>query len=404
MNCQEVKINLHHFIDEELSSKAKKEVEAHLHGCEPCYNEFKKLRKFFDKLKNLPYTIEPPGDIIDLLSKELLERSGLEGRKERIPLIPNLKKVIKKQTLQDKKMKVARSVVRKSAVSRTILGYGFIKPYTSFGFDWKKFAIIPIILILLAAGYFYYDFQKYNSPWDIQCMDGYAIINGRVNPSGKLEQGESLTADKGSHITVHIPDVGRMELSPNSSIVLEKAKDGDNTVKIIFGNVKVISTAALPSVKIVLPNSFVVDKTGTFSVMLDNNQNTKINVESGFVEIDYKDESVLVKEGFTCEINNKSRPGTPLRKDAPDSLKHEVEKFNYYNGGKESVEKIISMAKEADMLTLLAIIPLASHEQREMLFQAVVNYFPPPLGVTRLGIVNGDKEMLYKWWEDIEWQ
>lgn len=404
MNCEEIKINLHHFIDNELNSKTQKEVEAHLHNCESCYNEFKRLRKFFDRLKDLPYAIDPPPDIMEQLSKELLNRSTSETRKIPHEHLPDSKSIKKGKITHEKKLKAERSVIRRSAVSRTILGYGFNKPSTSPGFEWKEIVIIPVVLILLAAFYFYYDFQKYNSPWDIQCLDGYTIINGRESPSGKLEQGENLTANRNSHITLHIPDVGRMELLPNSSVVLEKAKEGDNTVEINYGNVKVISTAAMPSFKINLPNSVVIDKAGIFYLSVDNNQNARVKVETGFVEINYNDHSTFVKEGFVCDIKNNYRPGTPLRIDASDTLKREVEKFDYFNGGEESVKKIILLARDFDMLTLLAMIPFAPQQQREMLFQAIVNYFPPPLGVTRLGVINNDKEMLYKWWEEIEWQ
>ncbi len=404
MNCEEVKINLHYFIDNELNSKTKKEVEAHLHNCEFCYKEFKRLRKFFDRLKNLPYNIDPPPDIIELLSKELLNRSASEIHKISYEQSQDSKKIKKNKITQEKKSKIERSVIRKSAVSRTIFGYGFIKPYNSSGYEWKEIIIIPIILILLAAFYVYYDFQKYNSPWDVQCLKGYAIINGRESSSGKLEQGESLTADMHSHITLHIPDAGRVELQPNSSVMLEKAKDGDNIVKINYGDVKIISTAAMPSLKINLANSVVIDRAGTFYVSVDNDRNARVKLESGFVEINYNDTTTFVKEGFTCDIKYNYRPGIPSRAEAPDTLKREVEKFDYFNGKEESVKKIISLAKDYDMLTLLAMIPFVPQQQREMLFQAVVNYFPPPPGVTRLGIVNGNDEMLYKWWEDIEWQ
>jgi len=160
----------------------------------------------------------------------------------------------------------------------------------------------------------------------------------------------------------------------------------------------------MPSFKISLPNSVVIDKAGIFYLSVDNNQNARVKVETGFVEINYNDHSTFVKEGFVCDIKNNYRPGTPLRIDAPDTLKREVEKFDYFNGGEESVKKIILLARDFDMLTLLAMIPFAPQQQREMLFQTVVNYFPPPLGVTRLGVINNDKEMLYKWWEEIEWQ
>lgn len=403
MNCEEVKLNLHFFLDNELDGKTKREVETHLHECGLCYNEFKRLRKFFEKLKLLPYAIDPPQDIIESLSKELLDRSASEAKKATQEQLSEIKKTKKGKITHEKRFKTERSAVKKSAV-RTILSYGVTKPYSASRFEWREIAVIPIVLILTCVFYFYYDFQKYNSPWDIQCLDGYTIINGKISPSGKLEQGETLSADKTSHITLHIPDVGRLEMSPGSSIELEKAKDGDNIVKVNYGTVKVVGTVTMPSFKIKLSSSSIIDKAGTFSVSVDQNQNANITVENGFVEINRKDYDVFVKEGFVCKVNDNYRPGTPIRIDEPDSLKREIERFDYFNGGDASVEKIISEAKDSDMLTLLSMIPFASKQQREILFQAVVNYFPPPLGVTRLGIVSGDKEMLYKWWEDVEWQ
>lgn len=403
MNCEEVKINLHYFLDNDLDNKTKKEVEVHLHQCESCYNEFKRLRKFFERLKLLPYAIDPPQDIIDSLSKELLDRSASEAKKKTQEKLPDIEKTKKLKTTKEKKVRLERSAIRRSAASRTILSPGLLKPY-SFRFERKEIVLIPIVLILIGALYFFYDFQKYNSPWDIQCLDGYTIINGKISPSGKLEQGETLTSDKTSHITLHVPDVGRMEMSPSSSIELVKAKDGDNVVKVNYGSVKIISTVGMPNLRIMLSTAAVIDKAGTFKVSVDQNRNAIVKVESGFVDINYKDADVLVDDGFVSTVNDNYRPGSPIRVNAPDSLKREIEKFDYLKGGDESVEKIASMAQESDMLTLLAMIHFASKRQREMLFQAVVNYFPPPLGVTRLGIVSGDNEMLYKWWEDIQWQ
>jgi hypothetical protein len=85
-------------------------------------------------------------------------------------------------------------------------------------------------------------------------------------------------------------------------------------------------------------------------------------------------------------------------------LKSEVEKFDYENGGDDSIQKIISTANKEDILTLLALIPNASQLQRQVLFQVIANHYPPPTGVTRMGIIKADFEMLYKWWDEIEWQ
>jgi hypothetical protein len=225
-----------------------------------------------------------------------------------------------------------------------------------------------------------------------------------ANSSGNISQGESLNTDSKSRIMVDVPQMGKLQIDTNTTIVVEKAKDGDNRVLLKRGSFKIINSALMPEFTIHLSNSFVIDHGGVFSISADESDNIKIIIEFGFVEIGYKNQSYFVREGYVCEIKNNYPPGIPYRLNASDTLKNEVEKFNYENGGDDSVQKIISAAHKEDMLTLLALIPNTSQLQRQILFQVLANHYPPPTGVTQMGIIKADSEMLYKWWEEIEWQ
>jgi hypothetical protein len=405
MTCEEVKICLHDFVDEQLDDFMKNDIESHIRKCDGCFAQYRKLQAFFDRLKELPFTIDPPQDIIESFSSEFLEKSYQEEKLEIINKQSSQKKILKEREKQETKLKATRSALRKSIVAKEILNQSLLLPIQRlFQLDLTKVMLIILPVILIIVGYFIYDFQKYNSPWNVQLLEGTVTINGMVNNSGKISQGESLNTDRKSRIIVHIPQMGKLQIDTNTTIVLEKAKDGDNRVTLKRGSIKIINSALMPEFSIDLNNSFISDRGGVFSISIDESDNIKVNVDFGFVEIEYKNESYFVKEGYVCEIKNNFRPGIPYRLNASDTLKSEVEKFDYENGGDDSVQKIISTANKEDILTLLALIPNASQLQRQVLFQVIANHYPPPAGVTRMGISKADSEMLYKWWDEIEWQ
>jgi hypothetical protein len=405
MTCEEVKICLHDFVDEQLDDFMKNDVEFHIRKCDGCFAEYRKLQSFFDKLKELPFTFDPPQDILDAFSSEFLENSYLEELKETIKIQSNQKKILKEQKKQETKLKSSRSALRKSIASKEIISRSLTLPiHQPSQFDLTKALLIILSVILIIVGYYIYDLQKNNSPWNVKLIDGTVTINGMANSSGNISQGESLNTDSKSRIMVDVPQMGKLQIDTNTTIVVEKAKDGDNRVLLKRGSFKIINSALMPEFTIRLNSSFVIDHGGVFSISADESDNIKVIVEFGFVEIGYKNQSYFVSEGYVCEIKNNYPPGIPYRLNASDTLKNEVEKFDYENGGDDSVQKIISTAHNEDMLTLLALIPNTSQLQRQLLFQVVANHYPPPSGVTRMGIIKADSEMLNKWWEEIEWQ
>ena len=213
MNCEEVKISLHDFVDETLDGFMKREVETHLRTCDNCFNEYKKIRNFFDILKNLPYTIEPPKGIVESFSAELLNRSLKEEMPESpIPPVTNLKKLKKEQAKQEKKLRKSRGANRKSMISRTIMVSRISPSLPSAGINWNKILLTLLPIVLLAVAYFIYDFQKNNSPWKVITKKGTVVINGVENYSEKIRQGESLLTEDSSRAAVLVPSVGNIDI------------------------------------------------------------------------------------------------------------------------------------------------------------------------------------------------
>ena len=403
MNCEEVKIGLHDFVDELSDGFMKREIEIHLRTCDKCFNEYKKLKNFFDKLKDLTNTVEPPEGIIQAFSSKLLERSMKEDLKEKI--ISDPEKIKQEQIHLEKSIRESSGALRKSVLSMTLMAADISKTIPSQSrINWSRVILILLPFVLLAAAYLIYDLQKNNSPWKIKTSEGRVLINGKDNNIGIIAEGESLLSSDSSETEILIPRIGSIVVYQNTIIILKKAKDGDNRIRLEKGLVKIKNISEEPDFAVDLKNSSVIDRGGEFTVSVDEFENAKISVSLGFTEIVNNNGGYLLSEKYICDIINGKRLGTPYRSDAPDTLIKEIKNFDYNNGDDNSINNIIATAQKPDMLTLLAIIPRASQTIREKLFQTITNHFPPPENVTRMDILKADKKMLHIWWEEIRKQ
>lgn len=405
MNCEEIKISLHDFVDELLDENRKKEIEIHLKSCNNCFAEYKRIKKFFDKLKNMPYAVEPPNDIITILSEELLKKAVEDLAEEKPQPKVNIRKLKREQIKQEKILKNARGAIRKSRVTKSIFTTKISAPITSrFSLDPKKTILTLLPLVLIVVGYFVYDFMLINSPWKVRTITGNVIINGQISVSERWDENESLVTDSFSKAVINVPNTARIEVDANSFLILQKAKDKQNRIKLVKGNIRIINSSLMPYLSIEVDHSVIQDRGGTFEISIDDNSIVAIKVDYGYVEIEQKGRTYFIDEGYTCEIRPNYHPGTPYRINAPEELKSEIKKFDYENGGDNSLQQIVALSSESDMLTLLALIERVSESFRSTLFNKISAYFPPPAGVTLEGIVKLDRDMLEKWWFEIEWQ
>ncbi len=405
MTCEEIKISLHDYVDELLDAKMQKEVENHLRTCEACFFEYQKLKKFFEDLQNLPYTINPPDDIITLISSELMKRSAAALEEE--PVIPSVKirKIKKEQLKQEKKLRNIRGPRRKSLVTKSLGATQLSKKIASPGrLDFRKTILTLLPLAIIALGYYIYDFTKINSPWKVRLVQGTIYINGRIDETGKWEEGTSIYTESNSRAVVSIPNTGRLEAGANTFLLLVKAKDGNNIVKMERGKIKIENTEQMPDFSIEINRKTIRDRGGVFSLEVDDAKDAKINVELGYIEINRLGKNFYVDEGYECNMPNDNDVGTPYHSTAPDSLKKLIYAVDYLNGGDYAIGKIIEISTESDLLTLLALIPKASESYRTVLYNKIAKVYPPPKSVTMEGIVKLNEYMLEDWWFEIEWQ
>lgn len=400
MTCEEVKISLHDYVDQQLNDQMKREIAFHIRSCENCLTEYKKLTKFFLYLKEFPAVQEPPKDIVEMVRITLLHQSNqLYDAKHRDDS-PRGRK------LRQEKEKQARILYNQQKAGERRDKKQKVKNPSFFTLnkELKRTIITLLPLFAIALGYFIYDLHKYNYPWEVRNINGVLLINGTTIANGNWSQDETLTTEDNSSATVLIPKIGTLDIGPLSVLNLVRAKDGSNEIQINRGTVTINNSIDMPELIVKAENVDIIDRGGQFTVQNTGYEGAIISVKFAFVELEYNGDTYYIDENYSCKVRSGFRPGIPFHKDASDSLKAAIENFDYKNGGESAVEKIIALAKEHDALTLLALIPQVKQLQRQIIFQEISNRFPPPESVTRAGILRLEQEMLYRWWVEIEWQ
>ena len=246
--------------------------------------------------------------------------------------------------------------------------------------------------------------MQINSPWIIRPQHGDYYIENKTDLTHQWKKGTTLYSTDGAVVEIEVPRTGTIEVEGGSTLKLTKPNDLDNRIALQSGSIKMTTTNLLPKFSVDFRNYSIKDMGGVFTMDVDSTGIGKVYVDFGLVKINYNSKIYNLDEGYNSDLRPGNIPGTPYRFDAADSLKLLISQFDINGGDDNLIDKIAEFTTKSDALTLLALIPRSGTVKRQILFQKLANYFPPPPTVTRLGIITLDEDMLEDWWNEIEWQ
>jgi hypothetical protein len=113
-----------------------------------------------------------------------------------------------------------------------------------------------------------------------------------------------------------------------------------------------------------------------------------------------------VPAGARCSTRPGSGPGTPYFDDAPQGLRDGLDAIDFHDGRTHELENrraalaaVLDGAREVDALTLWHLLTRLTGAEREAVYDRMAALAPPPYGVTREGVLAGDRDMLERWWD-----
>lgn len=239
--------------------------------------------------------------------------------------------------------------------------------------------------------------------WDIKTLSGVPKTDNQIiGDKGSFAVGETLETDGNSSAMVQVADIGRVEVKPNSRVQLVKTEETEHRLSLEKGTLEAFIIAPPRLFMVDTPSAVAVDLGCAYTLEVDENGNSKLHVTSGFVALERDGAESIVPVGAMAISKKGIGIGTPFAENASAEYQNALYKFDFENGGKESLQIILKNPNIKTSLTLWHLLSRVPENNREEVFNKLNSVVKIPEGVTKEGILNLDKEMLTIWRLTIE--
>lgn len=234
--------------------------------------------------------------------------------------------------------------------------------------------------------------------WTVETLAGNPLAgNQKISGEGSLAIGEVLETDANSRAKIEVADIGNVEIAPNSRVKLINTNSNEHRLSLERGVLQA-TILAPPRLFIVdTPSAAAVDLGCEYTLEVDKEGNNKLHVTSGYVSLERDGYESIVPAGAICLTKKGKGLGTPFFSDAQTDFKDAVLKFDFENGGSNSLQTILSRADPPDSLTLWHLLSRVPENEREKVFNKLVFFVKLPENATKKGVLNLDKNMLKAW-------
>lgn len=343
----------HDYVDDALPPAARREFEAHLEHCPTCRAQVESLRALRDQAEKLPKAIAPSRDLWPEIEAALPARAATK------PIAP--------------------AVFRRWWPALIAAG----------------FAVILTVVWYQRGG-------DAAPGWTVAALDGSPQVGQRVvSTSAAIRVGQWLETDATSRARLEVGSIGEVRVEPNSRVRVLGTATTDHRLELVRGTLHAFIWAPPRLFFVETPSATAIDLGCAYELTVDEAGAGVLHVTSGFVALEHGGREAIVPAGMLCLTRRGAGPGTPFQADAPPALRAALERFDFAAGGADALEDALRLATAKDAATLWHLLDRAAPTQRGNVFDALAAYHPPPAGVTRDGILRGDRAMAGRWAADL---
>jgi hypothetical protein len=378
MNCDKMENRLHDYVDGVLAPQERQEVERHLEVCADCRAEMQFLQALRQQVASLPQNLEPPRN----LWPEIAARIEPQKRLWEVWL--------------------AELRTRKNGAASHFKNF-FWGDAVSIGkwLAWGMRGAMAVAVLVLLVGGIWLLIKTQQTSWGVARLAGAPQIGAEpIGAIGKLAIGEWLETDDSSRAKIDVGMIGHVEIAPNTRIRLVKAKLTDHRLALARGEMYAEIWAPPKIFFVETPSALAVDLGCEYTLKIDDDGFGRLHVTRGYValENEHGPEST-VPVGAFCEIRPHMAPGTPYSEDATAAFRTALNRFDLARDDTAAISLVLAEAREADTFTLWHLIFRVNPAERARVYDRMAALLPPPAGVTREGVLRGDKRMLDLWAE-----
>lgn len=277
-----------------------------------------------------------------------------------------------------------------------------------FGLPARAWAVAATVLVLAGAVTLVVMARR-PSGWAVARLEGAPRVGERrIAGTGRLAVGDWLETDGSSRARLTVgaeaKGIGELTVEPGSRLRLLEAGDKSQRLHLAVGTVTAIITAPPRQFVVETPSARAVDLGCAYTLEVDPSGAALVTVLVGWVSFEDRGREAFIPAGARCVTRPGSGPGTPYFADAPDAFKNALALLDVApdDSTRDSrLAGVLSGARREDALTLWHLLARFTGRDREAIYARLAELVPPPPGVTREGVLAGDRAMLDRWWDEL---
>ena len=230
--------------------------------------------------------------------------------------------------------------------------------------------------------------------------EGWQVARAGGGPS-RLSVGQTLETGAGGHATMNVGSIGFVEVEANSRLRLERARANQQRMALEHGLIHAFILAPPRSFVVDTPSAVATDLGCFYTLQVDKDGGGLVGVQAGWVSFEHAGRESFIPAGAACRTRPGRGPGTPYREQASPALRQALQDFDFAGGGDRALAMVLAEATGDDAFTLWHLLTRCEPAQKPRIYDALAAMVPPPAGVTREGILRGDRQMLDRWWDQL---
>ena len=217
----------------------------------------------------------------------------------------------------------------------------------------------------------------------------------------RLRVGQWLETGRTSSVRLAIGTVGQVEAGPGTRLRLVDAGAPSHRVALARGVLHARIWAPPGRFFVDTPSAVAVDLGCEYTLTVDETGAGLLRVSSGWVGLEHGGRESFVPRGAACASRPGHAPGTPYYEDAAAELKRALADVDFGPAAArpEAVRSALASARREDALSLWHLLTRLDGDERAAAYDRLAQLVAPPEGVTREGVLAGDRRMLDRWWE-----
>jgi len=383
MNCDEIKIKMHDFLDNLLTESEVSDFEASIVKCPKEFNKFEKFNKLTTKVRTLPLSFEPDKKILANITDKLMS-----VRFEKNPIKQSKKADEKTDSKKEKhktdtdKIVLERDLRRSAKIKNAVI----------------SLVVLSILAICVYIVYNIIIMEK--RPCVIEVNQGTYTVNLSKPQINQIVEGDLLKVNANSNLRLIIPAKGFFVLNEITTLKLLNSDNDNYKVEIQNPDFRFVSTSKETNVEINLGEHKILTGNSGFIIKSISIDTLQLDVFQGAVKIFNENKKIIVTKNYVSKLIG-GNIFIPHHKKASEQIINLANTLSVSPNDANSLFLLLIQSEKKDVFTLFELFLQASPPNREMILEKIQNYYRIPIEISKTELLLHKSDALDKYWDFI---